>query len=74
MAFEVDHYRRISMTGWSVLAKGTSRMVAARADRSELDQGPLMPVRVGSADDRWVRITPRSITGRRLTRRNTQQT
>jgi nitroimidazol reductase NimA-like FMN-containing flavoprotein (pyridoxamine 5'-phosphate oxidase superfamily) len=69
VAFEVDHAEQTSDTGWSVLIRGAGHEVP-------MDRVPGLLQRMGEAFPQpwaqgvhnvWVSITPRKITGRRLT-------
>lgn len=69
VAFEIDAADAAG-EGWSVVVKGTAREITtALDDISEHErQLPLAPL--GATDGlHWVRIVPREITGRRLSRR-----
>ena len=72
VAFEVDRIDRLHKEGWSVVVQGVAQQVAvadwpATAVRpSELYLEPWIP----GAKSHWVRVVPRLIGGRRITRRN----
>lgn len=62
MAFEVDNFDEEGQSGWSVLFRGTANELE-EDDMRELD----LPAWVEEpARDRWVRIRPDSISGRRI--------
>jgi uncharacterized protein len=61
-SFQIDYIDPVHRTGWSVLVQGT----AHRAGHREIEHLALDPW-VGGEKDAWVRIVPRSISGRRLT-------
>jgi nitroimidazol reductase NimA-like FMN-containing flavoprotein (pyridoxamine 5'-phosphate oxidase superfamily) len=65
MSFEVDDYHTMSHGGWSVLATGPSSLVEDRTELAEIDTLPLRPW-VASQRDTVIRISPRSVTGRRI--------
>jgi len=70
VAFEVDHTDPDTGSGWSVLVRGTAEEV--ELDRLpellRLMAGPPRPWAEG-VHNVWVSITPRKVTGRRLTTR-----
>jgi hypothetical protein len=69
-AFEIDAIDREHHSGWSVLVVGVAREVdpqqwpasATHPDALELRPWPAGP------KDRWIRLVPRAVTGRRLGR------
>lgn len=63
VAFEVDAYDGYTESGWSVLVEGTATLPAPD-ERPEPEERP-RPWAEGSRD-LYVRVRPRSITGRRL--------
>jgi uncharacterized protein len=72
VAFEVDRIDRLHKEGWSVVVHGVAHRVAvgdwpATAIRpSELYLEPWVP----GKKSHWVRVIPRVVGGRRITRRN----
>lgn len=70
VAFEVDHTDPETGSGWSVLARGTAEEVDLDhvPDLLRLMAGPPRPWAEG-VHNVWVSITPRKVTGRRLTTR-----
>jgi nitroimidazol reductase NimA-like FMN-containing flavoprotein (pyridoxamine 5'-phosphate oxidase superfamily) len=62
MAFEVDSFDEAGQTGWSVVFRGTAEEID-EDDMRDLDLLSWVdePVR-----DRWVRIRPDTVTGRRI--------
>jgi nitroimidazol reductase NimA-like FMN-containing flavoprotein (pyridoxamine 5'-phosphate oxidase superfamily) len=67
VAFEVDCADTVYHGGWSVLVVGHADDVVDPGERARLDRLPLRPWGPGPKD-RWVRIRPDAITGRRLPR------
>jgi nitroimidazol reductase NimA-like FMN-containing flavoprotein (pyridoxamine 5'-phosphate oxidase superfamily) len=67
-AFEVDEMDAFSETGWSVLVKGNANEVSDPTDRAEVERLNLHPWATGRKDH-WIRIVPRSVTGRAISRR-----
>lgn len=68
VAFEVDHADVVSRTGWSVLVVGKAEEVRDRATREKVEALGIEPW-APEGRDHVVRISTRSITGRRLGRR-----
>ena len=62
VAFEVDDIDASERTGWSVLVQGIAHEVAPE----EVGRAAVDPW-AGGEKRQWVRIVPRSISGRRLT-------
>lgn len=69
VAFEVDHTEPESDSGWSVLIRGTGAEVDMEQVPELLRQmGPAFPHPWGEGvHNVWVAVTPRKVTGRRLT-------
>jgi uncharacterized protein len=65
VAFEVDAVEEGSRTGWSVIVRGQAAEVVDPADLERLRALPLYPWAPG-ARSRYVRIRPRSVSGRRI--------
>jgi uncharacterized protein len=65
VAFEVDAVDEASRTGWSVIVRGEAAEVVEPADLEHLRRLPLYPW-VPGARSRYVRVRPRSVTGRRI--------
>jgi nitroimidazol reductase NimA-like FMN-containing flavoprotein (pyridoxamine 5'-phosphate oxidase superfamily) len=70
VAFEVDHYgaNAASPDGWSVLLRGVAQEIT---DPAELDAVRALPLESWAFDgqaDRFVKIEPVLVTGRRVTR------
>lgn len=61
--FEADGYSLSE--GWSVIVSGVARSIRGDEDIAEADQAGLIPW-TGSEKQHYVRIRPRSITGRRF--------
>lgn len=66
MAFEVDGYDAATRTGWSVLARGVADVVWLPAEERSLRERDHTPWVDTGDDDRWVRLRPDTITGRRI--------
>ncbi|MFI9494710.1 MULTISPECIES: helix-turn-helix domain-containing protein [Streptomyces] len=66
-AFEVDHIDDAFSRGWSVLVVGEARSVTdpASVERFEAAGGSSMAW-AGGRRDRWIAVTPRRVTGRRI--------
>jgi uncharacterized protein len=66
VAFEVDHADFAYHTGWSVVAHGDAEVVTTPG---EVERLRLLPLRPWAPGDRaqYVRITPTTFTGRRIT-------
>lgn len=64
VAFESDGVGREQ--AWSVVVKGTARVLDTRAEIDAAEQLPLRPL-VPTLKYTWVEITPRSVSGRRFT-------
>lgn len=65
VAFEIDEVSTDDGLGWSVLVRGRGEEVADPSELARLRRLPLRPWAPGRRD-RYVRILPGSITGRRL--------
>jgi len=65
VAFECDHADRTYHTGWSVILTGRAEEVHNRAEIARLERLPLGPWCAGPKPV-WLRITPHTITGRRI--------
>jgi len=67
VAFEADHYgTETEPWGWSVLVRGVAEEVT---DRSELDAVQALPLESWALDgsaDRYIKIAPTIMTGRRI--------
>jgi hypothetical protein len=55
-------------TGWSVLVKGRAAEVTDPFELADVTRLPLRPWAPG-AKDHWIRIEPREVTGRSISRR-----
>lgn len=66
VTFEADAFDPDAETGWSVLAVGPLEIVRDQAARARLQRLPRAATAPGAEDGRWVRITIREISGRRL--------
>jgi nitroimidazol reductase NimA-like FMN-containing flavoprotein (pyridoxamine 5'-phosphate oxidase superfamily) len=65
VAFEADHYEPSTGAGWSVVVTGEAREVKKLDDQVRIEKLPLVPAAAGRKN-RWVRIHPLSISGRRI--------
>ena len=65
VAFEVDHIDPHLQMGWSVLVTGLARVVTDPDELVELDRLDV-PTWLHPAQERYVRITSGSVTGRRV--------
>ena len=65
VAFEVDKYNPATGRGWSVVVIGAAREVKRVEDVMRIEDLPLFPAASGRKN-RWVRIHPVNVTGRRL--------
>lgn len=65
VSFQIDGWDDAYRSGWSVLVKGTADAVTDADTLDRLDAVGLVPWAAGDRD-RWVRIQPHEITGRRL--------
>jgi uncharacterized protein len=65
VAFECDGVDGRYHTGWSVLVLGRAEEVTSRAETARLERLPLAPW-CGVEKSVWLRVRPRSITGRRI--------
>jgi nitroimidazol reductase NimA-like FMN-containing flavoprotein (pyridoxamine 5'-phosphate oxidase superfamily) len=65
VAFEIDGIDLERETGWSVLVIGQAQWVTKADEVKRLQQLPLVPWAHGERSN-FVRIVPRSITGRRI--------
>ena len=66
VAFEVDGTDPAARSGWSVVVRGEAAQVTGPAELAALRRLPLRPWAPG-AKDRYVRILPAVLTGRRFT-------
>jgi nitroimidazol reductase NimA-like FMN-containing flavoprotein (pyridoxamine 5'-phosphate oxidase superfamily) len=62
MAFEVDRFDEAGQTRWSVVFRGTAEEI----DEDDMRDLDLLSWVDEPARDRWVRIRPDSVTGRRI--------
>lgn len=65
VAFEIDSFDTNAQTGWSVVVKGHGREPTHLDEVLELDDLGMEPW-VDTPKSRWLVITPREVTGRRL--------
>ena len=65
VAFEVDEYDPETGVGWSVVVTGEAREVKRLDDLVRIEELPLVLAAPGHKN-RWIRIHPLSVTGRRL--------
>ncbi|MER5518372.1 pyridoxamine 5'-phosphate oxidase family protein [Streptomyces sp. NPDC002763] len=67
VAFEVDRIDDAFSQGWSVLVRGPARRVSDTEEVRRLSASVHSTPWAGGDRDLWVRIEPRSVTGRRIT-------
>jgi uncharacterized protein len=67
VCFEVDGIDPDHQTGWSVLVKGTARVVTDAPTTRQLAESPLRYWAPGQKAS-WICVEPREITGRRIKR------
>ena len=66
VSFEIDGYEPASGQAWSVVAKGLAQVIQKFAEIYDAEELPLFPW--NASPKQWfVRITPRSLSGRRFT-------
>jgi nitroimidazol reductase NimA-like FMN-containing flavoprotein (pyridoxamine 5'-phosphate oxidase superfamily) len=68
VSFEADRVDEVSREGWSVLVQGYAHGVAGEDEVRRLERHTGLEPWVSGARDVWVRITPASISGRRIRR------
>jgi nitroimidazol reductase NimA-like FMN-containing flavoprotein (pyridoxamine 5'-phosphate oxidase superfamily) len=73
VAFECDGVDSVYHTGWSVLGTGKAEEVVNEAELARLARLPLGPWGPGPKST-WVRIRPRTLTGRRIPPHGQQRT
>jgi len=66
IAFEVDRWERETRTGWSVLVVGRPNEVVDDEIIAGFEGLGLRPWAAAPDQNRWVRISPNRITGRRI--------
>jgi nitroimidazol reductase NimA-like FMN-containing flavoprotein (pyridoxamine 5'-phosphate oxidase superfamily) len=68
VAFQVDEIDPVQRSGWSVLVTGMAEVVTDRHDDGLSQRSHDLPIDPyeGGEKDRWVRILPSSVTGRRI--------
>jgi nitroimidazol reductase NimA-like FMN-containing flavoprotein (pyridoxamine 5'-phosphate oxidase superfamily) len=66
VAFEIDGWDQKSRTGWSVLVRGVARAVTEWAEAEQLERSGGMVWAKERWRDRWIRIDPDEVTGRKL--------
>jgi nitroimidazol reductase NimA-like FMN-containing flavoprotein (pyridoxamine 5'-phosphate oxidase superfamily) len=67
VAFEIDDTDRPFETGWTVLVKGRASEITDPNERFAADRLPV-DLRTPGPHNHWTRITPRSVTGRAISR------
>ena len=65
VAFEIDDIDPVSQVGWSVLIQGSAHHMASEAERAEVRESGVEPWARGLREH-GIRITPKTVTGRRL--------
>ncbi len=68
VAFEVDGYDAASHEGWSVLVRGVAGEVTDPEELARMQALPLDAWALDGAADRFVRVPPTVVTGRRIRR------
>lgn len=67
VCFEVDHFDRAARTGWSVIVVGRLEEVTPADSVSLQERIHSLPVEPWAGQrERWLRVVPRAITGRRI--------
>ncbi len=66
VAFEIDSWDEARRTGWSVLVHGVAHAVTEWAEVEQLERAGVMAWAKERWRDRWIRIEPHEVTGRRL--------
>lgn len=69
VAFEVDHIDQALCQGWSVLVRGRAHRVTHPAEAGRMRQDAALWPWPGGDRDVYVRISPDTVTGRRIERR-----
>ncbi|AOR36175.1 DNA-binding protein [Streptomyces fodineus] len=67
VAFEVDRIDDAFSQGWSVLVRGHARTVTDEREQRRLTEQAYSAPWAGGTRDLWVRVEPRTVTGRRIT-------
>lgn len=67
VAFEIDELHPASAEGWSVLIQGSAHHVTSEEERAAVGRTGVSPW-PGGSKERFMRIMPTRITGRRITR------
>jgi nitroimidazol reductase NimA-like FMN-containing flavoprotein (pyridoxamine 5'-phosphate oxidase superfamily) len=67
VAFEIDHLNPAERTGWSVLLQGAAHYVEDEEERAVVRKAGIEPW-VGGKREVYIRITPTTISGRRISR------
>lgn len=65
VAFEIDAADPMFHTGWSVMVRGVAAEIESAEERTAAEGLPLAPWS-NSPKTRYVRITPRAVSGRRI--------
>jgi len=66
VAFEIDDWDATTNLGWSVVLKGVAHEVTNWAEAEELEQLGLVPWSSDIWRQKWVRVVPDEISGRRV--------
>ena len=67
VAFEVDEIDEVRHEGWSIVLRGVAEeMTEDFAGRSSQQRDDVLTAWPKGAKDRWIRVIPRIMTGRRL--------
>ncbi|MGW7529201.1 helix-turn-helix domain-containing protein [Streptomyces sp. NPDC054783] len=67
VALEVDRIDDTFSQGWSVLIRGSARSVTDPQEQQRLTEQAYSAPWAGGGRDLWVRVEPRTVTGRRIT-------
>ncbi len=66
VAFEIDEWDATTNRGWSVVVKGLAHEVTNWAEAEQLEQLGLVPWSSDVWRQKWVRVVPDEISGRRV--------
>ncbi|WP_205850193.1 pyridoxamine 5'-phosphate oxidase family protein [Nakamurella flava] len=66
VAFEVDNFDADRHSGWSVVVRGTARLVTDRSETQRLTRLGVWPWAESVERRHWIRIRPFEITGRQI--------
>ena len=66
MTFEIDQWDDETASGWSVIAKGRAKEVLDQDETAELETLGLRPWADADSKQRWIRIRPDELSGRKI--------